>query len=393
MALRSVSLSYTDSTGTARTITDDGAGALTGDVDPAGTNTIDYDTGAIDVDTLYVMQGGTLAVVDYYAEAAETLHVEDFADSTNGYTAGSDGTFTSLTYGRNQVSSPTLVPTLSGMYALDRVDALMQVILPDFVGDLTIQGDLLDYVDGRPTVAPGADRFAILNVPSGYTAQQDVDWFRYTVLRFSRYAALYAPWVKLADPNLSNRVVLFPAVGHIAGIYARVDSTRNVSKAPAGTPDGSLAFLSALEVAFSKGERDVLQPAKINPLREDAAVGRCVWGTRTISNESDWIYVPVRRMFMFIERSIYNATQWSVFEPNGPQLWLRLKTQISGFLGQLFTEQYFAGATPAQAFQVKVNADNNPPVVVDAGQTIVDIAVAPLKPAEFIRLRFTQLQL
>ncbi len=387
---RSVSISYTDSAGTARTITDNGAGALIGHVDALGNNTVNYSSGAVDVKLGYVARGGTLVTATYYTAATETVHEEAFGDTTKGYTVGTEGTFDSTNWGANQFTSVALQSTNKGIYALNKIDELMQVVVPDFAGDVTITGALLDYADQREALPSGGDRFIILTVPLGSNPQEAVDWFRYDLKRQSKWAAVYWPWIQVADPLSNNRPMTMPPMGHIAGVYARTDNTRNVGKAPGGTVDGQLRFLLGLEYVSTQAERDLVYPNKINPLVDSTRTGLAVWGVRTISPTSDWRYVNIRRLFMFVEKSIFEATHWIVFENNGPGLWTRIKAQLEGYLKSLYNENYFAGNSPAQAFFVVVDETNNTQENIDAGQVIIDVGIAGNKPAEFVRFRFQQ---
>lgn len=326
IAPRSFLLTYTDSTGTARTITDDGNGNLVGDIDPIGINTLGYVTGLLDVRTLFTIRGATLVNVTYASSPQETNHDERFGDEAKQFTigtvdffeSGEDGTFDSINWGRDQFTSPLLIPASEGIYALNRVDDILQVILPDFAGDVTITGDLLDYAAARSAQPSGGDRFIILTVPMGSDSQEAVDWLRFSLGRFSDYAAVYWPWVRVADPLANGRPMTMPPLGHIAGIYARTDVNKNVGKTPAGTVDGALNFLLGLEYVATQGERDLVYPNKINPLISSPQTGLAVWGGRTISNRSEWRYINARRLFMFLEKSIYNETFWAVFENNNP---------------------------------------------------------------------------
>lgn len=397
---RSMVISYATAAGVAKTIVDNGNGLLTGDVDPAGTNTVNYTSGAISVTLSDAANAASLVLVTYYKAPDETTHTEAFGDTTKNYTdgslvehylAGTDGTFDSTQWGRSQFTSSALLSaTYQGLYAFDRVDELLQIVVPDYVGDVTITKDILDYVDSRATGPAGGDRFAVLAVPVGSSAQEAVDFLRYDINQFSKFAAIYWPWVKVADPLKNNRSVVFPPVAHIAGIYARTDNNRNVGKAPGGTVDGALRFLTALEMVPTQGERDFVYPNRINPLISSAQTGLAVWGVRTMAQEAEWRYINVRRLFMFVERSVYNSTHWIVFENNGPALWARIKAQLQGFLSGLFADGMLAGNTPAQAFYVIVDESNNTTSTIDAGQVIIDVGIAANKPAEFARFRFTQ---
>lgn len=407
VAKRSVVIKFTSNVdSTVKTITDDGNGAMTGDIDASGTNTIDYLSGSVFFSTSDPIKPGTLVTVAYASASAETTHLENLGDTAKAYTytltvgglqkfytSGSDGTFTSTTYSRNQFTDPSLIPSYKGLYALSRVDELMQVIVPDFAGDEVVSGDLLDYADSRATSPSGGDRFVILTVPKGSDPQEAVDWFRFRLKRFSKFAALYWPWVTVADGLSNGRNLTMPPLGHVAGVYARTDATRNVGKSPGGTVDGALDGITGLEYVSTITERDFVYPNKINPLIDSAQTGLAVWGVRTIAIESEWRYINARRLFMFLEKSIFNATHWIVFENNGPALWAKIKGQINGFLVNLFNEGYFAGNSPSQAFFVICDETNNTQASIDLGQVIIDVGVAPNKPAEFVRFRFQQASL
>lgn len=392
VARRSVRITWVDGAGVTRVVTDNGAGLLVGDVDGASVNTITYQTGVLTFKTVAPVPGGSLVTAAYRSAAEETAHDEAFGDASKSYTAGTDGTFDANNYGRNQFTSPTLVATGEGIFALNTIDEVMQVALPDFAGNVVISGDLLDYADSRVAAAAGGDRFIILATPKGLSAQEAADWFRNELRRSSDFAAFYWPWIEISDPLSNNRPLLIPPGGHIAGAYARTDATRNVGKSPAGLTDGKLSYLIGLERYAGIAERDLVHKNKINPIVSGATYGGTViFGTRTISNKSEWRYIGVRRLFMFLERSIFDATGWVVFEGNGPALWTKVKSQINGFLNSLYVDGYFKGNTPDRAYRVICDESNNDANTIDAGQLIIDVAVAPYKPAEFVRIRFQQL--
>lgn len=399
IAPRSLTITYTDTAGVVRTITDTGFGLLSGSLDAAyatvvsglGANRVDYATGAINLRTAIAVRRGTLVVATYKSKAAATVLRTVFGDTTAGFTAGSDGTFTAGTYGRAQLTDfAALSPTYKGLYALSRLDEIMQVMVPDFVGDETVSSDLIDYAELRASTNPaGADRFVILGTPKASTPEGAVDWVQHRLNRQSRYAAVYWPWIVVND-SLTGRRLTIPPVGHVAGVFARTDATRNVGKAPAGTVDGQLSYLAALELSPNQSDRNTVYPAHINPLRSDAQVGSCVWGAQTLASQSAWRNINAVRLFMFVETSVYGSTHWIVFENVGPTLWNRIKLQLDGFLGNLFIDGYFAGATRAEAYSITVDTTNNPQEVIDANDVVTDVALAPNKPALFARFRFQQ---
>jgi phage tail sheath protein FI len=380
---RSVSIRYTDSAGVAKTITDDGNGHLVGAVDGTGVNTVVYTTGAVSFKTTGTIQKLTFVLANYYLAPAAT-------SDTSAFSAGLDGTFGTSTWSRDQFTNPTLKPGFLGLYALSKVEEVMQVAIPDWAGDVTVTSDLLDYVDERAAQPQGGDRFAIICAPKGSTAQEAIDWLRYSLARYCKFAAMYWPWVQIADPMQTGRIQILPPHAHVAGIYARTDQTRNVGKAPGGTVDGALKFLLGLEMVPTLGERDAVYQARINSLVSSVQTGLAVWGVRTIASESEWRYINIRRLFMFLEKSVFNSTHWVAFENNGPALWARIKAQLGGFFMNLYNERYFAGTRPSDAFYIICDESNNSQASIDAGQVIIDIGAAGNKPAEFIRFRFAQ---
>jgi hypothetical protein len=174
----------------------------------------------------------------------------------------------------------------------------------------------------------------------------------------------------------------------VAGVYSRVDTERGVHKAPANEiVRGALG----LRYQVSKGEQDLLNPKGINCIRLMQGGGIRIWGARTLSSDSSWRYINVRRLFIMVETSIERATQWVVFEPNDHRLWKRVTRTIASFLTLLHRNGALMGESADKAFFVKCDAETNPPEVVDAGQLIVEIGLAPVKPAEFVIFRIGQM--
>lgn len=209
----------------------------------------------------------------------------------------------------------------------------------------------------------------------------------------TKYAALYYPWLRIDDPFPDNpRIttqVSIPPSGHVLGIYARSDIERGVHKAPANEV---IRGISDLEVKFTKEEQDILNPRNINVLRNfrENNRGLRVWGARVLTSDPDWKYVNVRRLFIFIEKSIDRGTQWVVFEPNDEPLWQRVKRVITSFLTNVWRDGALMGRTPEEAFFVKCDRTTMTQNDIDNGRLIVQIGIAPVKPAEFVIFRIGQ---
>jgi phage tail sheath protein FI len=229
--------------------------------------------------------------------------------------------------------------------------------------------------------------FAILDAPPATSPQQVKEW-RMAVNYDTKYAALYYPWIQVADLSNGNGTMrLVPPSGYIAGIYARSDAERGVHKAPANEV---VRGATGLAVQVTKGEQDVLNPLGINCIRSFPGRGIRVWGARTLSSDPAWRYINVRRLFNMVEESIERGTQWVVFEPNDPDLWARVRRDARAFLTVTWRSGALFGATPDQAFYIKCDEETNPQETRDLGQLIIEIGIAPVKPAEFVIFRISQ---
>jgi phage tail sheath protein FI len=175
--------------------------------------------------------------------------------------------------------------------------------------------------------------------------------------------------------------------GHIAGVWARVDGTRGVHKAPANEAIRGALRLSYVLTAAEQGE---LNDNGVNCIRFFTREGIRIWGARTVGDASgEWRYLPVRRLFTMIEESIVTSTRWIVFEPNDRTLWKSIRRDVTAFLTRLWRDGALMGRTPEEAFFVQCDEETNPPEVVDAGEVRVVIGIAPVKPAEFIIFRIS----
>ena len=206
-------------------------------------------------------------------------------------------------------------------------------------------------------------------------------------LHDSKYAALYYPWLVTRGQGASGETMLLSPEGAMAGIYARSDIERGVHKAPANeTVRGILRFSRNV----TKGEQDVLNPEGINAFRYFEGRGLRIWGARTISSDPEWIYLNVRRLFIFLEHSIDRGTQWAVFEPNNEELWLKVRLTIESFLTDVWRTGALMGTRPEEAFFVRCDRTTMSQGDLDNGRLVVLIGVAPTKPAEFVIFRIGQ---
>jgi phage tail sheath protein FI len=274
------------------------------------------------------------------------------------------------------------------------VNEITMILAPDAMA--AYQAGILD-MDGLKAIQLAmiahaermGDRVAILDTPPDLNAQQAQEWRMTTAGYDSKYAALYYPWINVADPtpNAPSTTITIPPSGHMAGIWARNDGERGVHKAPANEV---IRGVISLPTNLTNSEQSVLNPNGVNCLRVFAGRGIRVWGARTLSSDPSWRYLNVRRLFNYVEKSIEQGTQWAVFEPNDMELWSKMRRDVGAFLKNTWRSGALFGASPDQAYFVKCDAENNPQETRDLGQLIIDIGIAPVKPAEFVIFRIGQ---
>jgi uncharacterized protein len=279
----------------------------------------------------------------------------------------------------------------SGVEGLASLDDITMLIVPDLM--TTMPGQTLDLgmVKAVQTMMLNhcemmGDRMAILDAPPDMNPMEIKDWRMETAAFDSSYGALYYPWIEIMDP-VTNRPMNLPPSGHMAGVWARNDNTRGVHKAPANEV---VRGVTNLTYTVTKGEQDTLNPIGVNCMRAFPGMGYRVWGARTLSSDPSWRYINVRRLFNYIEKSLQLGTMWTVFEPNEPRLWNRIRRDVTSFLMGVYSQGALFGSTPSQAFYVKCDEELNPSHLRDLGQLVVEIGVAPVKPAEFVIFRVSQ---
>ncbi|MGA5761790.1 phage tail sheath subtilisin-like domain-containing protein [Nonomuraea bangladeshensis] len=278
-----------------------------------------------------------------------------------------------------------------GFDALERVSEPAIVICPDV---LTLADDLsaTDVINSMLTHCERFRRFAVVDAPGDLGTDLDLARWRETNVA-SAQAGTYAPHVLMLnlDSTATSRVVTVPPSGFVAGVFARTDRERGVHKAPANE---RVRGIVGLTQDYTQRRQDLLNPAGVNLIRAFPGRGIRVWGARTSSDDVQWRYVNVRRLFNLIETSVERSTQWVAFEPNTQGTWLRIRVSVENFLDQLWRGGALAGTAPEEAYRVRVGlGETMTEADVDLGLVITEVAVAPAKPAEFVVFRFSHKRL
>lgn len=267
----------------------------------------------------------------------------------------------------------------TGIVALEDIDEIAVCAVPGMWSG-TVESALVTHCELLK------DRFAILDPRDG----PDIEGIQAFREPFdTKYAALYYPWLVTRDPS-TNRDVEVPPSGHMAGIYARVDVERGVHKAPANVVIRGIRQTDGIAQDITKRHQDLLNPKGINALRFFPGLGHRVWGARTLSSDSSWKYINVRRLFLFLEESIDEGTQWVVFEPNDEALWALVRQTVSNFLTTVWRSGALAGTTADEAFFVACDRTTMTEDDLANGRLICVIGVAPVFPAEFVIFRIQQ---
>jgi phage tail sheath protein FI len=268
----------------------------------------------------------------------------------------------------------------TGIVSLEDIDEVSICAVPGMWSG-TVQSALITHCETLK------DRFAILDPEDGLTTE-GVQQFRESY--DTRYAALYYPWLVVPDPLGGPQAINVAPSGYMAGIYARTDVERGVHKAPANTVVRGIRVQNGFAQDITKRHQDLLNPRGINALRFFPQFGHRVWGARTMSSDSSWKYVNVRRLFIYLEESIDEGTQWAVFEPNSEALWALVKQSVTDFLTTTWHSGALAGTTPDEAFFVACDRTTMTEDDLQNGRLICVIGVAPVFPAEFVIFRIQQ---
>lgn len=299
----------------------------------------------------------------------------------------------------NDFLPPNGATEKKGMYALEQADIFNLLCIPPYKDgangkkdvDLNLISAAADYCEKRRAML-------LVDPPSNWndkdTARNEFSDPDDKVGTHSRNAALFFPRLKQPNPLRENQIEDFVPCGVVAGIFARTDSQRGIWKAPAGL-DATLVGVPQLSVNLTDPENGELNPLGINCLRAFPVVGRVIWGSRTLRGADrladEYKYIPVRRLALYLEESLYRGTQWVVFEPNDEPLWAQIRLNIGAFMNNLFRQGAFQGRTPQDAYFVKCNSETTTQNDINLGIVNIIVGFAPLKPAEFVVIKFQQI--
>jgi hypothetical protein len=295
--------------------------------------------------------------------------------------------------GATQIIGTQAVEPHTGLFALDYADLFNILCIPRAaqLGDsdmVAVVSNAIKYCDDRRA-------FFILDIPDTINEVQEMkDWMDAHGTFRNNNAAVYFPRPQIPDPENEFRLRSVGASGTMAGIYARTDSARGVWKAPAGI-EATLDGVAELDAKLTDAQNGALNPLGINCLRTLPIYGNIAWGTRTLQGAdqigSEWKYIPIRRLALMLEESLFRGTKWVVFEPNDEPLWANIRLNVGAYMMSLFRQGAFQGTSPKDAFFVKCDAETT--TQDDRNKGIVNILVgfAPLKPAEFVVISIQQI--
>lgn len=278
----------------------------------------------------------------------------------------------------------------TGIYALENVDLFNLLCIPPYLDSGNVDNSV---VNSAATYCEARRAMLIIDPPVSWTSK-DTAKTGISTITTSKNAAIFFPRLRKANPLRDNQIETFAPCGAVAGVFSRTDAQRGVWKAPAGL-DATLNGVSGLSVPLTDAENGELNPLGINCLRALPAAGRVVWGARTRQGDdrlaSEWKYIPVRRLALYIEESLYRGTQWAVFEPNDEPLWAQIRLNLNSFMQGLFRQGAFQGSSANSAYFVKCDSETTTQYDIDQGIVNVVVGFAPLKPAEFVIISLQQM--
>jgi uncharacterized protein len=344
-----------------------------------------------DADAFLKLSAGTANVAHYWLGKGRV------ALGQAAPTGGSDGTVLPKT--GDLIGNEA---AFTGLFALEKVDLFNLLCIPDATrpqpGNPTKTDSNVDpnsVFGAAMTYCKKRRAFLLIDPPPGVAdLPSATDWKSSGLTVHDKNGAAYFPRLRLRDPLNNFQLRTFPPCGVVAGLFARIDAARGVWKAPAGI-EASLSGVQGLVYKLTDAENGVLNPLGLNCFRVFPVFGPVSWGARTLvgadAEASEWKYVPVRRLALFLEESLYRGTQWVVFEPNDEPLWAQIRLNLGAFMQNLFRQGAFQGRSPREAYFVKCDKETTTQNDINLGIVNIVVGFAPLKPAEFVIIKIQQM--
>ena len=291
----------------------------------------------------------------------------------------------------DDISASALAGQKYGLWALEKADLFNLLCIPPLIpaGEIGLQTReaAANYCKTRRALF-------IVDPPTSWTSPSAAISGVDTLMTKTTNAAVFFPLLRAPDPLRNGQISDFVACGAVAGVMARTDANRGVWKAPAGN-EATLNGVAELSVTLTDSENGQLNPLGVNCLRSFPTIGCVVWGARTLGGADqladEYKYIPVRRLSLFIEESLYRGTKWAAFEPNEDSLWAQIRLDVGVFLNNLFRQGAFQGTTPRDAYFVKCDKDTTTQDDINLGIVNIIVGFAPLKPAEFVVIEIRQI--
>jgi len=356
---------------------------------------VTFDNGGSTLAQVLLLRAADSAVSNAQAYQLGTGAVTNTAQIAGG-AAGNDGTEPNgAAIIGNEVAK-------TGMFALVDVDLFNILCIPrtGMIGTSATTpltaNDAFAVMSAAQTFCEQHRAFYIVDAPEGFNTPAAIRaWLDgSTGAPRHRNLALFYPRTRVPNPLDEFRLRSIGPSGTIAGLFARTDSARGVWKAPAGT-EASLRNVAELDYTLTDAENGSLNPLAINCLRTFPVYGTVSWGSRTLdgadAQASEWKYIPIRRLALFLEESLFRGTQWVVFEPNDEPLWAQIRLNIGAFMHNLFRQGAFQGSTPQQAYFVKCDSETTTQADINNGIVNIIVGFAPLRPAEFVIISIQQI--
>ncbi len=286
----------------------------------------------------------------------------------------------------------------TGMYALKDADLFNILCIPPLTPGESGTDISVSTWTKAATLCEEERAFLIVDAPNNWTVSNVESAAPTNLGHFSaivrKNAAIYFPRLRSADALQEGKLETFAPCGVVAGLMSRTDSQRGVWKAPAGI-EANLRGVLGLNLKLTDEENGLLNPKGINCFRTFRGIGNVCWGARTMAGQdilaSEWKYIPIRRLALFIEESLFRGTKWVVFEPNDEPLWAKIRLNVGAFMTGLFRQGAFQGSTPDKAYYVKCDAETTTQADRNLGIVNIEVGFAPLKPAEFVIVKIQQI--